>query len=254
MNVGYNGLFLSMFWTFKDQIGKNALEEGNYPGKLANQPVTIIGHEWQFPGDIATVARYSNQVQSSDYYFKNESTGAYSGASFARLSNLSLSYNLPAAYIKKINAQSCALFVHANNLFIITNYKGLDPELQNFGAYAHLKQNHHRAGFHCFLKMTLNMRLTHNIASILGLTACIYSCNKLVQIQQPTNTITTSETFSNPANATSAITAIYSQMSWDINSPCYSNGATTICAGLAADELNVYGGNFIEFQTNVIPS
>jgi starch-binding outer membrane protein, SusD/RagB family len=89
----------------------------------------------------------------------------------------------------------------------------------------------------------------------LCLITCLASCNKLVQIPQPNNTITTTEVFSNPANATSAITAIYSQMSWNGNSLCFSNGATSICAGLCSDELNVYGGFGTEFQTNsILPS
>ena len=61
------------------------------------------------------------------------SDGSYTDASFVRLSNLSVSYNLPAAYLKKAGLQGCSLFVHSNNLIVITKYKGVDPETQNFG-------------------------------------------------------------------------------------------------------------------------
>lgn len=76
------------------------------------------------------------------------------------------------------------------------------------------------------------------------------SCKKLVNIPEPKNTVTTNETFNTSANATSAVTAIYSKMSSSTLS--YSNGATTIYAGLAADELSTIGGGGAEFQINEI--
>ncbi len=35
--------------------------------------------------------------------------------------------------------QGCNLFFHSNNLFVITKYKGVDPETQNFGGLPPVK-------------------------------------------------------------------------------------------------------------------
>lgn len=68
-------------------------------------------------------------------------------------------------------------------------------------------------------------------------------CKKLTQINEPINTITSTETFSNDVNATSAVTAIYSDMSYGGNGLRYANGLLTIDAGLSADELKDFSGN-----------
>lgn len=84
---------------------------------------------------------------------------------------------------------------------------------------------------------------------VLPLFAGFISCAKLVQVAEPTASITTVETFSTIANATSAITGIYSSMSYYQQSQGYANCLTTINCGMSADELLPY--NFISyFQIN----
>jgi len=92
------------------------------------------------------------------------------------------------------------------------------------------------------------------IALTLLLTVVLGSCNKMVQIPQPINTITLAKTFANDANATSAITAIYSDMSFGGNAASirFSNGLTSLCAGLYADELIDYTYAYPQFQSSVI--
>jgi iron complex outermembrane receptor protein len=51
---------------------------------------------------------------------------ALENASYLRLDNISLAYTF--SRIKKI--QSFKIYVAANNLFVITKYRGLDPEIQ----------------------------------------------------------------------------------------------------------------------------
>jgi len=134
MNFNYKSLQLNLFFNFKKQIGQNALlTNGILPGAISNQPSAIIGKEWQKPGDIASVARFTTLTLNSLFNY-NSSDALYTDASYIRLSNLSLSYELPSSYIKVLRMQSCRLFFHTNNLFIITKYKGLDPETQYFGA------------------------------------------------------------------------------------------------------------------------
>ncbi|MEP7376061.1 MAG: SusC/RagA family TonB-linked outer membrane protein [Chitinophagaceae bacterium] len=134
MNFSYKALQLNLFFNIKKQIGRNALiPQGRDPGFLGNQPAEILGKEWRKPGDLATYARFTTMSLNSDYYYST-SDGLYTDASFIRLSNFALSYSLPIAYIKKVGMQGCNAFIHANNLFVFTKYKGIDPETQSFGS------------------------------------------------------------------------------------------------------------------------
>ena len=50
---------------------------------------------------------------------------------YLRLQNLQLGYNLPASVLQSIGVKSARIYVMGTNLFTITNYSGLDPELPN---------------------------------------------------------------------------------------------------------------------------
>jgi hypothetical protein len=72
----------------------------------------------------------------------NESTDAFSAvqqsdynvtdASYIKLRNVSLSYSLPAARAAKYKIGGASVFLRTQNLLTITNYKGSDPETQNY--------------------------------------------------------------------------------------------------------------------------
>ncbi len=122
---------MNLFFNVKKQHGINAEAQGDMPGRLINQSIGVLSR-WQKPGDVTSVARFTTQPNTNDGYFQYSSDGVYSDASFIRLSNLSLNYNLPDKMTKLAGIQGCSLFIHSNNLFIITKYKGLDPETQDF--------------------------------------------------------------------------------------------------------------------------
>ena len=56
------------------------------------------------------------------------------------MKNLQLGYTLPPAALNKVGIKSLRLYVQGVNLFTVTKYSGLDPELggddRNFGADA----------------------------------------------------------------------------------------------------------------------
>jgi len=54
-------------------------------------------------------------------------------ASYLRLKTLSLAWNVPSVWIKHAGLEWVQLYVNAQNLFTITNYKGYDPELGAIG-------------------------------------------------------------------------------------------------------------------------
>ena len=136
-NFSYKDLSVSLFFTYKKQLGQNALFSGNnYPGNLNVNQSKLVFDRWQKPGDLRDYARFTTTSplgSGSDFYFKNFSDGVYTDASFVRLSNLSIEYNIRSSWVKKAGLQQFRIFVNSNNLLLITNYKGIDPETQNFG-------------------------------------------------------------------------------------------------------------------------
>lgn len=49
--------------------------------------------------------------------------------SYLRLNTLNLGYDLPQHFCKKVGMQNIRLFFTGENLFLWTNYSGMDPEL-----------------------------------------------------------------------------------------------------------------------------
>lgn len=49
-------------------------------------------------------------------------------ASYVRLKNITLGYNVPASALQKLSVRNLRVYVSATNLFTITDYSGFDPE------------------------------------------------------------------------------------------------------------------------------
>lgn len=115
---------------------------GMQPGGLSNQDDQIMADGFRpsvLSGSDATYA-YKNYYLLSD--------GNYSDASFIRLKNLNLSYQLPSSWTEHIRLKSAGAFIRAQNLFTITSYLGFDPETGG-AVLPPLKQI--IAGIHCSL-------------------------------------------------------------------------------------------------------
>lgn len=94
---------------------------------------------WQKAGDITDIPRlttYSgdptiNGGSANNYggNVANMSSRYLSDGSFIRLKNLALSYNLPKSIIRNLQLSRLRATVSVTNLFTITKYKGLDPEV-----------------------------------------------------------------------------------------------------------------------------
>ena len=57
----------------------------------------------------------------SDYHVQS--------GSYLRLKNIQLGYSLPSVIVKKFQIGEAKIYVSADNLFTITKYKGMDPEI-----------------------------------------------------------------------------------------------------------------------------
>ena len=77
---------------------------------------------WKKPGDLTLVPSMDANAQFDDRVIQN--------ASFMRLKNLSLSYDLPERWMEATRFfQNVRLNFTARNVFTITKYKGADPEV-----------------------------------------------------------------------------------------------------------------------------
>lgn len=91
-----------------------------------NQTVDQLKY-WDKPGDITDVPEprlfYGNGVNASSRYL--------SSGSYIRMKTVSLGYTLPKALVTKVRLQRVRVFMNAYNLFLITKYKGWDPEVNS---------------------------------------------------------------------------------------------------------------------------
>lgn len=76
---------------------------------------------------------------NTGHNYNNSSRYVYN-SSYCRLKNLSISYHVPAAYLRTIKVNSLEVYVSGQNLFTITPYKGYDPEIDNPGNSAQIGQ------------------------------------------------------------------------------------------------------------------
>ena len=131
----YRGFELDVFFQFVKQMGP-LYNWGNQPGMFngvantGNQPVAVL-NAWQKTGDITNIPKASSSLSDTTYasYINGVfSSAVYGDASYVRLKNLALSYTF---HKKGNHPADIKVFVHAQNLFTFTGYKGLDSETKS---------------------------------------------------------------------------------------------------------------------------
>jgi len=138
----YKNWGLDVFLEFRKQLGRNYLSTFTTlpPGGMANFPVTLL-NRWQKAGDVTDIPQFTRTTSSPAYKAWttfNASDGIFSDASFIRLKNIYLSYNISSKWLSH-RIQSSRIYLQAQNLFTITGYKGSDPESQNLYRLSPLK-------------------------------------------------------------------------------------------------------------------
>jgi hypothetical protein len=127
----YKGFALDIFVQFVNQLGYNYKKSFPLAGASGqNQPVAAL-NRWRLPGDVTNTQRFGtfNGSSVNNYYtFITQSDGIVTSASFVRLKNLALSYQLPVAWKNKLHLQTTRIYLQCQNLLTITKYQGMDPE------------------------------------------------------------------------------------------------------------------------------
>lgn len=93
-----------------------------YDGR--NQSTRVL-RRWQIPGQITDVPRVNWNIKNSSYFVED--------GSYLRVKDVSLSYNVPFKLISRLGLTKLQPYVSATNLLTFTNYKGRDPEVNQYG-------------------------------------------------------------------------------------------------------------------------
>jgi len=105
-----------------------------WPSFQGQKSKDLLYNSWTESNKNATVPRasyqsnFSTNTQNSSYYVED--------GSYMRLRSLQLGYSFGEGLLSKIRISSLRLYVQAVNLFTITKYSGLDPELGDYGSNA----------------------------------------------------------------------------------------------------------------------
>ena len=130
----YKNWKLDFLFQFVKQDSRNY--PMGYAGQMTNQPARL-GTSWVTAGDDASYQIYTTGVNSTavqrDNIF-NKSTGSITDASFVRLKNISVSYDVPLP----LKSTHCSVLFQSQNLLTFTQYDG-DPEFTLTGYLPPLK-------------------------------------------------------------------------------------------------------------------
>lgn len=115
------------------------LVHGNTQANIGFVPRQL--ERWQQKGDVTDIPRLTtfsgnpaaNNSPANNYggNVANLSSRYLEDGSFIRLKTITLSYMVPSAAVRRIGLNGIRIYVQATNLFTITKYRGLDPEISS---------------------------------------------------------------------------------------------------------------------------
>lgn len=155
IKVGYKGLELSALIT---SMYGNDMYNGTYSdltqGDLGRvNGLRELNDAWSPENQSSMVPRLSTTYTTltSDRFVED--------ASFIKLSNIMLSYNLPTSLLNKINIDGLRIYVSGQNLLWLTKYSGYDPE-QHSGGNSNLNLGYDNKNYPVSKAFTVGLNLT----------------------------------------------------------------------------------------------
>lgn len=135
----YKGLELSGFFQYdygRTTVNVQNLRMADNGGVMRNSKLYYFENRWTSPGQITDVPRpANNRTESSARISSYQATARfYEDASFIRLKQVSLAYNLPAGWLTKYTISNVRVYAQALNLLTWTKWTGYDPEFQETDA------------------------------------------------------------------------------------------------------------------------
>ncbi|WP_226163485.1 SusC/RagA family TonB-linked outer membrane protein [Hymenobacter terricola] len=130
-NITYKGFDLDVFVRYS--LGNklmNITRQQLLRTDFLNNSTEILTR-WQNPGDQTDVPR----IASGNSGFVNQDGSGSSrfveSGNFLRMQNITLGYSLPARLLGPTTLSRVRVFVQAQNVFTVTKYRGVDPEVNN---------------------------------------------------------------------------------------------------------------------------
>ena len=125
--LSYKGFSLRFLFEFVKQ--KGAKFSAVPPGRIGN---TLPGQVYlgQEPAQSNSLQRASQSIYALLAYnnYAYNSDFKITDASFVRLKTLNIDYSLPKKFLDPLGLSSFTIFLHAQNLFTLTDYIGMDPQ------------------------------------------------------------------------------------------------------------------------------
>ncbi|HXO76615.1 MAG TPA: hypothetical protein VN824_15290, partial [Puia sp.] len=122
----YKGFSFSALFSFNAKVTRYNNEDyynENSSFLTSNQSTRMLYDRWQKPGDHAILPRVDAE--------RNFSSKDFQDASYLRLRNVKLGYDLTALLGNRKYISGAQLYVQAQNLFTWTKWRGFDPENGN---------------------------------------------------------------------------------------------------------------------------
>ncbi|WP_188316111.1 SusC/RagA family TonB-linked outer membrane protein [Chitinophaga agrisoli] len=130
-SVRWKALMLNMDFRYSKRLASASITPS--PGGPENISAWTYEHRWTTPGQIAEAPRLTT-LQTMDRMNFTASDGFITDASYIRLGTIVLGYQLPAEWLRRFHMSSLSANISAQNIFVLTHYRGLDPEITYFGS------------------------------------------------------------------------------------------------------------------------
>lgn len=128
LSAGYKNFSLQSDFSFA--LGKNLINNDKF---FAENPSIFTGYNqsstvkdyWKKPGDMTRFPKYGEQFTRFDSRLIED-------ASFMRLKNITLAYDLPNSLTDRVKfLNGGRIYITGRNLWTLTKYSGLDPEVDS---------------------------------------------------------------------------------------------------------------------------
>ena len=125
-SFSYKGFSLNVF--LQGAVGNDIFNasKGDVMGMydLKNQSTEVL-RRWRTPGQITNVPKAGFNMQPSSYFVED--------GSYLRVKDITFSYNFSGGILDRLGVSRLQPYVTATNLLTLTDYSGMDPEVNQWG-------------------------------------------------------------------------------------------------------------------------
>ncbi|WEK18641.1 MAG: SusC/RagA family TonB-linked outer membrane protein [Candidatus Pedobacter colombiensis] len=151
--ISYKGIEFNAFFSYaygnKMLNGTKAYLYAYTSNDVNNLSVDMLDY-WKTPGQQTNIPALLNRsnfnynpttnlpttAAGTDYTLGRNTSRFLEDASYIKLRSATIAYTIKPAWSKKVGVSNLKLYVQADNVFVITKYSGVDPEVSAFGSSA----------------------------------------------------------------------------------------------------------------------